>query len=116
MQRRTLLKALVPAALFPTTVINGRTAAAIAHMPKGEYFLFYDQQMIDSHWIDEVCSQETPEGFDAAVTFFPVRVRHGEKLEDAIKIYRLEHTNEEQQDEKPNNLNLGEALGIVKRS
>ncbi len=62
-------------------------AAAKVELAAGKFLMFADAQVLD---IEKFCSMTWPEGWRFDMEVHAVTLRHGQSIEDAIRIYRLD--------------------------
>ncbi|MBA0086343.1 MAG: hypothetical protein HRJ53_15285 [Acidobacteria bacterium Pan2503] len=83
MDRRELIKALLPIPLVPE-FINAQPVT-VAEIKPGNYMLFFDPQVID---VDQlVLGMPFPH---CMLQFVPVKLRQGQTIDDAVKLYKLD--------------------------
>lgn len=87
MNRRELIKSIVPAAMIPTLTVNGITKAAAVLVPKGYYMLFVDVVSVD---VDGLAATSLPDvAQDIVMDVIPVKLRSGQSIQDAIALYKV---------------------------
>lgn len=86
--RRELLKALVPMTAAPTFVINGIAKSEAHLIPPGFYLLFVDAQVVDVQDLMDN-HRQIPEG--VCIEIIPLKLRHEQTIDDAVRIYGLDH-------------------------
>jgi hypothetical protein len=86
--RRGLLKilpALAASPLISHVVEDGQLKSAAVKITPKFYILFFDVEAIDLDGLAQVCIPVP----DVEMELIPVRLRYGQKLDDAVKIYQV---------------------------
>lgn len=84
MDRRELVKNLVALPLVTTLRIDGKAACSGTPIPAGHYLLFYDEVVVD---VDGLIEGPIPE--NTVFTLIGLRLKSGQTIEDAIRIYKI---------------------------
>ena len=83
--RRALLKLLPALPFFPQLVVNGQTVSAGVQVAPRFLVMFFDAAVVD---VEELVQLASPVP-ELTIEYVPLRLRHGQKLEDAVKIFEV---------------------------
>ena len=86
MNRRELLKSLVPLAMIPVALDGKEVAKAIPLDPNAKYIVFIDPAMID---LDSFCRHQY--ALPAGTVVYPVNVPSDKTIDEAIRIYKVDN-------------------------